>query len=551
MARVPNDRDPLVRRPFGHVPPHRLPPADQGPPQQGPPQQGPPQQGPPQQGSRQQGPQQGPPLAGRPPPGPPYQRPPHQPPPPVRPGRPTLSMPPPGRPPRRRRRPAWIAAVLAVVAVLELAAGVVALGRLHSGGGTVALPGSTLAGPRAAPAPVPNGSDPGAGREAAVRSLLDRRSTAMSSRDRTGWLSVIDPAATAFRAEQAALFDNLAQVPLTSWRYVLDGPGSRALTAAAARAYQPAAVWVPPVQLEYGLRGVDSSPTQRPQVLTFVQRGQTWYLAADTDPVADGTHTWRGVWDFGPVRVRRGGSSLVLAHPRNADRLDTFAAGADAAVPRVNSVWGNKWSRQVAVLIPDDNAELVALVGPQFASSRIAAVSIADFADVSSARALGQRIVVNPANLDRLGASGRQIVLTHEITHIASRAATGDRMPTWLVEGFADFVGYRDSGLPVSVIGQEVAQAVRARGWPGRLPADADFRGDSPRLSLAYEEGWFACRLIAARIGLPGLVAFYREVGANAGGGPGAVDAALRRSLHLSTAQFVQQWRQAVRSELG
>jgi hypothetical protein len=503
-SRTPGNGDPLVRRPFGTVPPR---PAPQRPGQ---------------------------------PPGPP------------RPYRPTLSPPGPPGPPRRRRRPGWLVAALAVVAVLELGAGAVALGRLNAGHGTVALPGAATAGPRAAPAPVPNGgADPATGREAAIRDLLDRRSTAMSGRDRAGWLAVIDPAATAFRAKQAALFDNLTQVPLTSWRYVLDGPGSRALTPAAAKAYRGSQVWVPPVQLEYGLRGVDAKPTQRPQVLTFVLRDQTWYLAADTDQVADGTRTWRGMWDFGPVRVRRGAHSLVMAHPRNADRLDTFAAGLDAAVPAVNTVWGGAWSRQVAVLIPDDNAELVALVGPQFASSRIAAVSIADYADVPTARALGQRVVVNPANLDRLGPSGRQIVLTHEITHIAARAATGDRMPTWLVEGFADFVGYRDSGLPVSVVGQEVGQAVRAGIWPGRLPADGDFRGDSPRLSLAYEEGWFACRLIAARIGVPGLVAFYREVGASTTGGPAAVDTALRHALHLSTTQFVQQWRAAIRSELG
>jgi hypothetical protein len=493
-GRAPGNGDPLVRRPFGNLPPRQPPP-----------------------------------------PGPP---------PPYRPG-----LTPPGRPPRRRR-PGWLVTVLAVVAVLELGVGVVALGHLNAGTGTIALPGETRAGPRAAPAPVPNGAaDPGAGREAAVRDLLDRRSTAMSSRDRAAWLSVIDPRATAFKAKQAALFDNLAQVPLTSWRYVLDGPGSRALTPAAATAYRGSQTWVPPVQLEYGLRGVDAKPTQRPQVLTFVLRGASWYLAADTDPVADGTHTWRGMWDFGPVRVRRGASSLVLAHPRNADRLDTFAATADGAVPAVSAVWGTAWSRQVAVLIPDDNAELVALVGPQFASARIAAVSIADYADVATGRALGQRVVLNPANLDRLGPSGRQIVLTHEITHIASRAATGDRMPTWLVEGFADFVGYRNSGLPVSVIGQEVGQAVRAGSWPGRLPADGDFRGDSPRLSLAYEEGWFACRLIAARAGIPGLVAFYREVGASTAGGPAAVEAALRHTLHLSTTQFIQQWRAAVRSE--
>jgi hypothetical protein len=296
---------------------------------------------------------------------------------------------------------------------------------------------------------------------------------------------------------------------------------------------------------------VDPEPTERAQVLTFVRRSGRWYLATDDDAVVDGGRTWRGLWDFGPVLSRRGRYSLVLAHPANAPRMKTFADVVDAAVPRVDAVWGTAWTRQVAVLIPDASPEMTALVGAQFALPRIAAVSIADYADARAGRARGQRVVVNPTNLDRLGALARRIVLQHEITHVASRSLTGDGMATWLVEGFADFVGYRDSGLPVTVVGQELRSAVRRGDWPGRLPADKDFRGDSPRLALAYEEGWYACRLIASRIGVPGLVRFYRLVGTTPGGGPAAVDAALRGLLRVSTAEFVAQWRRAAQTELG
>lgn len=449
-----------------------------------------------------------------------------------------------GRAPRR-----WLAALLATVAVAEVSAGVAVLPLVRGGDWTV-VTGASAPGPRADPAPLP-AADAGTAREAAVRALLQRRGRALITRNRADWLAGIDPSAKAFRSRQAALFDNLAGVPLASWQYVLDPLIVRHLTPAASRRYGAVDVWVPAVSLRYALKVIDPEPTERSQVFTFVRRAGRWYIAADDDPVADGGHTWRGMWDFGRVLAVRGRSSLVLAHPDNAGRMRTFADTVDAAVPRVSAVWGTHWPRQVAVLIPDGSKEMAALVGEQFALARIAAVSIADYADPQAAKARGQRVVINPENLDRLGSLGRRIVLQHEITHVASRAATGQGTPTWLVEGFADFVGYRDSGVPPSVVGQDLHALVRRRTWPGRLPADQDFHGNSPRLSAAYEEAWTACRLIASRIGVPALVRFYRAVGTAKTSGPAAVDSALHRYLHLSTAQFVAQWRQSVQTEFG
>jgi hypothetical protein len=377
-----------------------------------------------------------------------------------------------------------------------------------------------------------------------VRTLLDTRAAALLRRNRAGWLAGVDPAAAMLRTRQAAVFANIAAVPLAGWRYEIEPKHERG------RPERTADRWTVEVTLHYALRAVDPAPTARPLLLTFARRGDRWLLAADTATGADGTRTWRGPWDHGPMVAKRGRHSLVLAHPANAHRLAAFAAGVDAAVPPVRQVVGGRWPGQVAVLIPDDQREMSRLVGEQVALGKIAAVAVADSVDPSSGQARGQRVVVNPANLDRLGSLGRQVVLQHEVTHVATRGFTGPGTPIWLVEGLADWVGYRGTGLPARLVGDELRSQLRAERWPGRLPTPADFRGDSTRLSIAYEEAWSACRLIVSRAGPGALVRLYRAVG-TAGDPVAELDAQLRATLGLSYPQFVAEWRRAVRAEFG
>ncbi len=453
-------------------------------------------------------------------------------------------------PPDRLRL--WRLWLLAIALVAEVCAGTAGLAHVRAAG----QPGTLLAelplGPRLDARPATPDLLPATDRATAVRQLLDRRAAALLRRDRAGWLAGIDPRAAAFRARQAAVFDALAAVPLARWQYRFDLGVQRSLGAAAVRRYG-VPVWTPAVTVHYALRGIDAEPTERPMVFTFLRRADRWYLGSDADITVDGTRSWRGLWDFGRVVARRSRSSLVLAHPGHADRLAVFARTVDDAVPAVTAVWGPRWRRQVAVLLPDTQTEMAALVGERFALARIAAVAIADYTDARTGVARGQRVVVNPVNLNRLSPLGRRIVLRHEITHIASRGATSEAMPTWLVEGFADYVGYFGSGLPAGVVAPDLRARLRTGRWPGTLPPDRDFRGDAPGLAVAYEAAWTACRLIAARVGTGGLVRFYRLVGARAIGGDGmaAVDAALRGMLHTGYAGFVAQWRTAVRAELG
>jgi hypothetical protein len=160
-------------------------------------------------------------------------------------------------------------------------------------------------------------------------------------------------------------------------------------------------------------------------------------------------------------------------------------------------------------------------------------------------------VTINPSNWPKLGTLGSQIVLTHELTHVATRAETTSATPKWLSEGFADFVGFLDTGVPVPAAAAELATHVRAGRLPSRLPTDRDFRGSSASLPTAYESSWLACRLIAQRYGQHKLVRFYRAVGRSGRGQTAAVRAALHRLFGLSTARFTSMWRGSMRSELG
>ncbi|HEV7657674.1 MAG TPA: hypothetical protein VGP36_23490 [Mycobacteriales bacterium] len=376
-----------------------------------------------------------------------------------------------------------------------------------------------------------------------VRTLLDRRSTALLRHDRAGWLAGVDPAATGLRTRQAELLANIAAVPLGVWRYTLE-PGDET------GRVERGGSWTVRVTLHYTLRQVDTLPTDRPLVLTFTDRSGRWLISADDRTATDGNTTWRGPWEHGLVLVRQGRSSLVMAHPANAGRLASFAAVVDTVVPRVRAVVGSRTPVRVAVIIPDDETEMAALVGERLVLGTIAAVSVADSVDTGRDRALGQRIVVNPANIERLGPLGRTVVLEHEVTHLATRGFTGPEMPIWLVEGLADWVAYRDSGLPANQVADELRAALGKGHWPGRLPVVADFRGDSPRLALAYEEAWSACRLIADRAGPAALVRLYRAVG-TAGDPAATLDAQLRRTVGQGTAAFTATWAADVRAEFG
>lgn len=365
-----------------------------------------------------------------------------------------------------------------------------------------------------------------------VRRLLDRRAEAVLDRDAKAYR------ATGSDARTAGAFDNLREVPLESWQYRLTTfrrSGARATATA---------------DLRYRIKGYDSEPLTTSRSLTLQEREGRWYVAAER-PAKKATQQ---LWDQGPVASVRGAHSLVLGvgrGEREKATLREYAALADRAVPLVRDAWQAQWPRRVVVMVPKSLDGMAGLLGaPASGYQGIAAVTTGETG--GSGEAPADRIIVNPEAYGVLGDFGKQVVLTHETTHVATRADTSPATPLWLSEGFADWVGYRGTGRTAVQAAPELRRAVQGERLPGALPEDDDFgfSGDAGKLAQAYEGSWLACRMIADEWGEARLTDFYEAVGERKKR-PGAVEDALRDVLDLSLEEFTAQWRTYLRAELG
>ncbi|GIH23038.1 hypothetical protein Aph01nite_13480 [Acrocarpospora phusangensis] len=258
-----------------------------------------------------------------------------------------------------------------------------------------------------------------------------------------------------------------------------------------------------------------------------------------------------GIWT-GATTVRDGGSLLLIAPSASVaaivpgtattasdqeggaeagtgdDLAVAFAREVEAARRHVNRVWP---IAGVVVLVPGSTEEAAVLAMPAGVHG------MAALADVD-------HVIVEPAGFARLSEVGRRVVLAHELTHVATGAAVSPDMPMWLVEGFADYVGYLGSGLTDRRVAAELAAEVRAGVLPRELPGRAAFKAGAARLAHAYEEAWLACRYVAERYGQERLIALYREAR------DGDPEEAMAHVLGLSTAEFTEAWRDYMRRRL-
>jgi hypothetical protein len=165
---------------------------------------------------------------------------------------------------------------------------------------------------------------------------------------------------------------------------------------------------------------------------------------------------------------------------------------------------------------------------------------------------VSDRVILNPPGFAKLGPLGRQVVLTHEITHVASRSATGPLVPTWLIEGMADYVGYRGTGIAASLAASELVADLSHGRQLGGLPRDSAYSGANPRLPQAYERSWLACRYMVETFGARRLVRLYRVIGRNGNGTEtSATDTAMRAVLHISLRTFTVSWQAYTHALLG
>ena len=411
--------------------------------------------------------------------------------------------------------------------------------------------------PLGANTPAPPADEADESRKDAITDLLGRRARAVREHDEQAFMATVDPAADKiFVYNQRLLFRNIAKVPFTTWSYDVHADDTLDVDDLPAKVSAGTdELWAPAVDLRYALRGGDVTPTSRAMGYLFARHskadGSGWYLRSDTALNGLGRRTWRGPWDFGPCQVTATRHGIVLSHPRNDQIVERLARELDPSVRAVSDIWPASWSERVVLTLPDSAGEMKALVGPDFPVDSVVAVAVADRVDNASRTVTGQRVVLSPTGVRALSIPSLRVVLRHEITHLAARADTVDGSPTWLLEGFADYVGYRDSGLSLAEGAPDLVKQFRDHGPPTSLPEDRAFRSSGSDLDLAYQQSWSLARFVAERHGEDTLVKLYRTLAAVGPASARQTDDLLREVLGMDRKRLVGDWQDYLRKALG
>ena len=319
--------------------------------------------------------------------------------------------------------------------------------------------------------------------------------------------------------------DNARALRLTqvSMRYVDEGSPLDA----AQRAQYGKGAWTGTVDLVYAFGGLDRTPSRVETEIVFVPDGSRASIAT-----FGGDEVRTPLWLVDRLSVVRRGRMLTAVDADTAGRYPGLVAHAVVQVRRTLP----SWQGPLVVEVPGSQAELERAVRSEPGEyDNIAAVTTTE--DGSLATGAPVRVFVNPQVFGKLRQRGAQVVLSHEATHVAT-GATFVSMPTWLLEGFADYVALRRAGVPVSLAAGQILKRIRKDGLPQHLPTSSDLDPTANGLGATYEEAWLACRFLGQAFGEQRLVGFYRTVSA---GTP--VEKAFRTVLGTTQQQFVARWR--------
>ncbi|QIK76893.1 hypothetical protein [Nocardioides piscis] len=271
----------------------------------------------------------------------------------------------------------------------------------------------------------------------------------------------------------------------------------------------PDGSWTAAVDLSWRIDGFDQEPAQAEVLVDFVSDGDGVAITS-----VGGGEGVSPMWLGSPLAVRRAPGTLVMA--QGADRARAardYLARVQRAIPVVRRVLP-QWRPSVVLAVPASASGLDDALGVADGTyDAIAAVTAS--ADGSGRTGAPVRVFVNPEVSGRLRGAGAQVVISHEVVHVATDANTAVLDP-WLLEGFADYVALRDVDLPLDITAARAAASVRRNGVPDHLPGTAEFDPSAGDLQAAYEMAWLACVEVAARAGEDGLVTVYEKASGGA-----------------------------------
>lgn len=261
--------------------------------------------------------------------------------------------------------------------------------------------------------------------------------------------------------------------------------------------------WSGVVEMTWRLGGFDRAPARADVVVRFASNDDALAIAGFGGSGQSGTRT--PLWLRGKLAVARSDDYLVLVDGEQRE-TDDVAERVARGIPVVTKVLP-EWRAPVVVEVPASASDLDETLGAAPSTyAGIAAVTAGVGTETGPDAPV--HVFVNPEVTDGLRRAGAQVVMSHELVHVATDAVRKPVEP-WLLEGFADYVALRDTRLPDRVTLGRAIEAARRGGVPEALPTAADFDTRARDLQARYEEAWLACRIIAERLGEPGLVAVY------------------------------------------
>jgi hypothetical protein len=388
----------------------------------------------------------------------------------------------------------------------------------------------------------------------AIARLLAVRSAAFMSRDRSAFMSTVAWGSEAFKKRQAVLFAAMKDVPLASYDLTARWERFGDLTRPADEARYPAAqaVAIPVTEERYAIRGFDDPPLEEDLFYTFVERRGKWSIAGDTSLNALGLETTRHLWDFGPVTTMKSRHFLLLTHPCSASigcaRLPSdILTTAETALSRVDRYWKERWPHRIVILAPTTAAELHRMIQATFDVNKFVAFAYSTEDVEHGLRFVGRRIILNWNTIAHRTTDSLLTILAHELTHVATRSASGPEMPTFVEEGFAEYVGYNADPSSLSYLDSIVG----AGRFDGKLPADYEFTTGTGRdIYLSYQKAESAVRFFIQRWGLQRFVDFYTSLGRQrivAGTPRFHLDQALHHTIGRGYLGFQKLWASSLR----
>jgi hypothetical protein len=352
---------------------------------------------------------------------------------------------------------------------------------------------------------------------------------AVSRHDADGFSAVAASGSPSIRDHLRGIFTGLTALPLAAFRLAPDaGRRSRAVAGAQVGARTL------PVLASYRLRGWDDVPLTAPMLLVVAPDRGAWRVVDDLTTTDATTDQRLEPWLFDGLYITHTAHVLVIGDRRHAAQARRLARTLDGLVTDVRRVWPEgTWNGTVVAYAVTSTAFVRSWYGRSAAGDSGNGDRAAFVAKVVTLPAAGRpaaghspsspgvvRMVLTPYLLDR-PRSGVVDVLRHELTHVAT-ARLGSGVPTWLVEGAAEYTGFarrtgdgRLDGTTTfgrhGLTAAEVSSTASGRWRPTLLGGSTFYTGSEAAVDEHYNSAFITCLYIADRYGEQALRRLYER----------------------------------------